>query len=428
MEGVLMKILLIGSGGREAALAWKISQSGMVNELIVCPGNPGMKNFSDKINLKKVSEWDDYLNLNPDLVVIGPEAPLSEGLADFFEKHNVLVVAPSKAAARLEGSKDFSKEIFKEASIPTPYYEVANSFQEAEYVLKNWKKEGVVVKVDALAQGKGVIVCTTLEEAHLACKDFFNGTYLGYKVSKILLEEKISGPEVSAFALCDGESYLYLGSATDYKRLNDDDLGPNTGGMGTISPSPVLTNEDEVWINANIFAPTLKAMKKRGTPFKGFLFAGLMKTDKGFLALEFNTRMGDPETQSLLPRLKDDLVPFLMAAAKGELYASRLTPSTQHAIHVVLSAEGYPGTLGQKIRFGDEITVGQLQESSIFFPAGVEEENGKLFTAGGRICGLTVVGDSLKEIQHKIYQEIDQIKFAGAHYRKDIGKRFLCEK
>jgi phosphoribosylamine--glycine ligase len=420
-----MRILLIGSGGREAALAWKISQSTLVTELVVSPGNPGMKEISDKISLKKINHRDEYLALKPDLVVIGPEAPLTEGLTDFFEANNVLVAAPSQAAARLEGSKDFCKEIFKEAGIPTPYYEVAHSFAEAEALLKNWKREGVVVKVDALAQGKGVIVCATLDEAHSACKEFFNGTYLGYAVEKILLEEKITGPEVSAFALCDGESYLYLGSATDYKRLNDNDLGPNTGGMGTISPSPVLTIEDEVWIKSNIFAPTLKAMKKRGTPFKGFLFAGLMKTENGYLALEFNTRMGDPETQSLLPRLTDDIVPFLLAAAKTELYACRLTPSTKHAIHVVMSAEGYPGTSGQKIRSGDEITVGNLQESSIFFPAGVTETNGKLVTSGGRICGLTVVGNSLKEVHQSVYQEIELIKFAGAHYRKDIGKRFL---
>jgi phosphoribosylamine--glycine ligase len=420
-----MKILLIGSGGREAALAWKISQSTLVNELIVSPGNPGMKSLSAKIKLKTIANREDYLTLKPDLVVIGPEAPLSEGLSDFFEHHNILVTAPSKAAARLEGSKDFCKQIFKEAGIPTPDYEIANSFAEAEILLKNWKKEGVVIKVDALAQGKGVIVCSTMEEAHLACKEFFVGSYLGYSVEKILLEEKISGPEVSAFALCDGESYLYLGSATDYKCLNDGDLGPNTGGMGTISPSPVLTHQDEVWIKTHVFAPTLKAMKKRGTPFKGFLFAGLMKTDQGFLALEFNTRMGDPETQSLIPRLEDDLVPFLMAAATEEIYACRLTPSTQHAIHVVMSAEGYPGTNGQKIRTGDEIIVGELQASSIFFPAAVSEENGKLLTSGGRICGITVVGKSLKEVQQKVYQEIEQIKFVGAHYRKDIGKRFL---
>lgn len=420
-----MRILLIGSGGREAALAWKIAESTLVSELMVSPGNPGMKRFSPKIQLKPVTSREEYLALKPDLVVIGPEAPLSEGLTDFFEQHEVLVVGPTQAAARLEGSKDFCKEIFKAAGIPTPAYEVANSLEEAQSIIKYWYRDGVVVKVDALAQGKGVIVCNTLEEAHDACQAFFDGSYLGYPVEKILLEEKITGPEVSAFALCDGETYLYLGSATDYKRLSDGDLGPNTGGMGTISPSPVLTFQDEVWIKTHIFGPTLKAMKNRGTPFKGFLFAGLMKTEKGFLALEFNTRMGDPETQSLIPRLNDDIVPFLKAAATQELYACRLTPSTIHAIHVVMSAEGYPGTSGQKIRKGDEITVGELQSTSIFFPAGVSEQEGKLLTSGGRICGLTVLGSSLKEVQQKVYQEINQIQFAGAHYRKDIGNKFL---
>ena len=420
-----MRILLIGSGGREAALAWKISKSTLVSELIVSPGNHGMKNLSNKIQLTQVIGRDEYLALKPDLVVIGPEAPLTEGLTDFFEQHQILVAAPSQAAARLEGSKDFCKEIFKQAGIPTPYHLVANSFEEAERHLKNWKREGVVVKVDALAQGKGVIVCATLEHARQACEDFFSGSYLGYAVKKILLEEKISGPEVSAFALCDGESFLYLGSATDYKRLNDNDLGPNTGGMGTISPSPVLTLEDETWIKEHVFAPTLKVMAKRRTPFKGFLFAGLMKTENGFYALEFNTRLGDPETQSLLPRLKDDLVPFLVAAATGKLHECRVTASTAHAIHVVMSAQGYPGTNGHKIKSGDEISIGQLQESSLFFAAGVEEVNGKLFTKGGRVCGLTVLGNSLKEVQQQVYREIDQIKFNGVHFRKDIGRNFL---
>lgn len=420
-----MRVLLIGSGGREAALAWKMAGSTLVSELIVAPGNPGIKRFSDKIRLRKVFNREEYLSLKPDLVVIGPEAPLSEGLTDYFEAHHIPVCAPTKAAALLEGSKAFCKEVFQAAGIPTAQYQVANNFSEAESILNNWTKEGVVVKVDALAQGKGVIVCSTKEEALNASRSFFNGLYLGYPVEKILLEEKLNGPEVSAFALCDGETFLYLGSATDYKRLNDNDEGPNTGGMGTISPSPVLTSQDEEWIKKNIFAPTLKVMKERGVPFKGFLFAGLMKTQDGIKALEFNTRMGDPETQSLIPRLKDDLVPLLKAAAMGNLHEYKLQPSELHAIHIVLAADGYPGTGGQKIRSGDVIRVLNLSAESLFFTGGVSEDNGKLVSSGGRVCGLTVVGKDLASVREKAYKDIQNITFAGAHYRRDIGLRFL---
>lgn len=420
-----MRIILVGSGGREAALAWKIAQSILVSEIIVCPGNPGMKTLSKKIVTQSISSWEKYLALKPDLVVIGPEAQLLEGLTDFFETHEVKVVAPTKNAALLEGSKAFCKEVFKAAGIPTASYEIATTLIEAQKILSAWPDTGVVVKVDTLAQGKGVVVCSAKEDALKACEDFFSGSYLGYPVTKLLLEEKITGPEVSAFALCDGESFLYLGSATDYKRLNDNDEGPNTGGMGTISPSPVLTLADEAWISKNVFAPTLKVMKERGTPFKGFLFAGLMKTSKGLMALEFNTRMGDPETQSLLPRLDDDLVPLLLAAANCELQKCSLSFSSKHAIHIVVSADGYPGTNGQIIRSGDPITIEKLSPQAIFFPAGVSENKSQLLTSGGRICGLTVIADSLSEAHHLAYNEIQKINFTGMHYRKDIGTRYL---
>lgn len=420
-----MRILLIGSGGREAALAWKIAQSPLVNDVIVSPGNAGMRSLSSKIQLKKVFSREEYLSLKPDLVVIGPEAPLSEGLTDYFESKDILVTAPTKAAALLEGSKAFCKAIFEQAHIPTADHVVVENIEEARLALNQWDKEGVVVKVDALAQGKGVIVCNTKEEALMALKSFFDGSYLGYPVEKILLEEKITGPEVSAFALCDGDSFIYLGSATDYKRLNDNDEGPNTGGMGTISPSPVLSPLDEEWIKNCIFAPTLKVMKENGTPFKGFLFAGLMKTDNGFYALEFNTRMGDPETQSLIPRIKEDIVPLLKAAAEHKLHDHSIKPNPTYAIHLVMSAEGYPGTNGQRIKSGDEIITLGLNPDTLFFTAGVSYSEGKLTTSGGRICGLTVTGKSLSEIRSKIYEEAKKVQFSGMHYRRDIGARFL---
>ena len=420
-----MRVLLIGSGGREAALAWKMAQSKIASHIIVSPGNPGMKQLSDKISLESVSQFEDYLELTPDLVVIGPEAPLSQGLTDFFEGHKILVVGPSQKAAMLEGSKAFCKDIFKEANIPTPQYHLITSFAEALEVLSKWSSEGIVVKVDSLAQGKGVIVCQTKEEAIKAVKGFMDGSYLGYPAERILLEELITGPEVSAFALCDGKNFVYLGSATDYKRLNNHDLGPNTGGMGTISPSPILTNTDEDWIGKNIFAPTLKVMHERGTPFKGFLFAGLMKTATGLKALEFNARMGDPETQSLIPRLDQDIVLLFLAAAMGELNTVKMNPLKGHAIHIVMAAKGYPGTNGEKIQNLDPISVGALNPETLFFTAGVAKKDNSLVTCGGRICGLTVVGATLKEAHKTAYHEIKKVTFAGSHYREDIGAKFL---
>ncbi|MFZ4712160.1 MAG: phosphoribosylamine--glycine ligase [Bacteriovoracaceae bacterium] len=420
-----MRILLIGSGGRESALAWKMASSSLVTSVMVSPGNSGMKKISNKISLVNVSTWESYLEFKVDLVVIGPEAPLMEGLSDFFEKEGIPVVGPSQKAAMLEGSKAFCKEIFELGNIPTPFYQIAESVTQAKILLSTWKLESVVVKVDALAQGKGVVVCDTLEKAVEVVDAFFDGSFLGYPVKKILLEEKIIGPEASAFALCDGENFLYLGSATDYKRLLDQDQGPNTGGMGAISPSPILTDEDETWIKENIFAPTLKVMKERGTLYKGFLFVGLMKTEDGLKALEFNTRLGDPETQSLIPRITQDLVPLLMAAATKGLHECSLQLSKQYALHIVLAAQGYPGTHGQKIRQGDLITLDRLNEGNLFFPASVIENESCLLTNGGRVCGLTVLASQLEEARDVAYQEISKIHFTGAHFRRDIGVKFL---
>jgi phosphoribosylamine---glycine ligase len=366
------------------------------------------------------------LQLNPSLVVIGPEAPLAEGLSDFFEEHQIPVLGPSKAAAQLEGSKIFCKEVFTQARIPSAHYEVAHNMDEVHQILNSWRKDGVVVKVDTLAQGKGVVVCQHLEEALAAASAFFSGEYLGYQVERLLLEEKLIGPEISAFALCDGERFLYLGSATDYKRLNDFDLGPNTGGMGAISPSPLVTKIDEAWIKNMVFAAALKTMKERGTPFKGFLFAGLIKTTEGFQALEFNTRMGDPETQSLMPLIDEDIVPHFLAAARGELNDKKeIKKLPLKSLHIVLSADGYPGINGQKIRSGDALTMGELTGHSLVFTSGVSEQQGELITSGGRVCGLTVLAQDMMECRQLAYGEIKKIKFSGKHYRSDIGEKYL---
>jgi phosphoribosylamine--glycine ligase len=419
-----MKILILGSGGREAALAWKISQSPLATSVIVAPGNPGLTQLSSKISLFYPQNFSDYLELHPDLVVVGPEALLSEGVVDYLEENHIPVIGPTKAAAKLESSKVFCKEIFTEAGIPTARYQVVHNLFEAQEILKEWTFEGVVVKVDGLAQGKGVVVCQTAKEALESAEGFFNGAFLGYSVNRLVIEEMLVGPEVSVFALCDGEHFVNLGSATDYKRLHDNDKGPNTGGMGTVSPSPILTSSDEVWIDNNVFAPTLRVMKQRGIPFKGFLFAGLMKTKKGFFALEFNTRLGDPETQSLLPRMTEDFLPMLLKASQGQLLNLNLLSSSV-AIHVVFSASGYPEVNGNEVRKGDALKIKPLSKETLFFTAAVTSKGNQLVSNGGRVCGLTVVGEDLRDVHEKIYQEALKINFDGVHYRKDIGKNFL---
>lgn len=419
-----MRIFLVGSGGRESALAWKMAQSSLVEDIMVAPGNPGMKVLSPKISIQEKSDVRAIHLYAPDLVVIGPEGPLNDGLVDLLDALQIPVVGPTQAAALLEGSKVFCKEVMVASNIPTADYRFAQNILEAADVIESWPHHQIVIKVDELAQGKGVVVCSSKEEAYKAARAFFDGSYLGSKVKKILIEDRLQGPEVSAFALCDGMDFLYLGSATDYKRLQDGDEGPNTGGMGTISPSPVLTEKEEEWIQSHVFAPLLKTMRERGTPFKGFLFAGIMKTPQGLSVLEFNTRLGDPETQVLLPRMEEDFVPHLLAAAKGELAGKKIGSPSNHALHIVMCAKGYPGVNGTVIQKGDEIYVGQLSPDTIFFPAGVSSNGKELITSGGRVCGLTVIGRDLKSIRSKAYEDIKNIQFHGAHFRLDIGLRY----
>jgi phosphoribosylamine---glycine ligase len=264
MDGAsVMRVLILGSGGREAALAWKIALSPLVSEIIISPGNGGMTKLSTKVSLAAVKHRDEYLILDPELVVVGPEAYLAEGIVDFFEKNGVLVVGPSLAASRLESSKEFCKKVLREASIPTSHYMVVSELKEGLEIIEHWPKSEMVIKVDALAQGKGVVVAWNKEEAKEALSDFFNGKYLGYAVEKIIIEDVIHGPEVSAFALCDGEDFIYLGSAADYKRLNDGDQGPNTGGMGAVSPAPFLTVKEEEWIKKQSLCPSSSENEKK---------------------------------------------------------------------------------------------------------------------------------------------------------------------
>ncbi len=433
------KILIIGSGGREHAIATKLSQSSLVSAVFVCPGNPGMLKNNSGIQIKNLAA-DDSIGLlnfaieeNIALTIVGPEASLSLGIVDLFVSHNRIIVGPTKAASLLETSKAYAKTVMNKAMVPTAGYSEFFDAESAINSILSSSEEKMVVKCDGLAAGKGVIVCQNKIEALQAVNALMKENLLGTNIDHIIIEEFLEGVEVSAFALCDGETFTFLGTACDHKRLRDGDLGPNTGGMGVYSPASVFSAEDELWVNEKVFAPMLKTMKEFGTPFSGILFAGLMKTNSGYKVLEFNVRFGDPETQVLLPLIKEDLLPWFMAAATGSITSLQKKLSRQNPIklnlkgvHVVMAAFGYPGTEGVKVRAGDEIRIDQnfrLNQNEFLFYAGVAKSliNDSLVTSGGRVLGITVLNETISKARFDAYDLIQKIQFEGAQFRRDIG-------
>lgn len=433
-----MKILVLGAGGREHALVQKISTSQMVKEIFIAPSNglieKTTKKTSRALSIAELSNLESVLAFvekeKIDLTVVGPEAPLSLGIVDAFRAKGYLIVGPSKLASLLEGSKAFSKDFMDKYHIPTARYENFSKTSDAlEFLTKN-KETKWVVKVDELAQGKGVIVASSHEEAVDAVLQFKENGILGFNAKNLVIEECLYGREISFFALCDGEDFISLGSAEDHKRLRDNDLGPNTGGMGAISPAPALTSEDQKMIEQEVITKVLVGMKKEGTPFTGVLFVGLMKTQSGLKVLEFNTRFGDPETQVLLPLMESDLVSWLVASAskgikklkeKEEFKLKKL-----HGVHVVMSAFGYPGTEGIKVRSGDEVTLNEKSfdnKNKFLFYAGVKLSDGKILTYGGRVLGVTALSDNPVMAKNEAYSLVSEIHFAGAHYRLDVGMK-----
>lgn len=423
-----MKILIVGSGGREHALAWKILQSPLVRQVFVAPGNGGM--FHKLPNLTpvniKATDVDALLQFalkeNIDLTVVGPENSLSLGIQDLFNSNGLKLFGPSKAAAQLESSKTFAKEVMASANVPTAIYRSFKTFKSASEFIERTPWIQMVVKADGLAFGKGVVVCHDKAAAYRAVKDFMVNDILGFKVQDLLIEEFLVGPEVSVFALSDGNNVTFLGTAEDHKRLRDYDQGPNTGGMGVISPSPFFMKGDDEIVMNKIIKPVIQEMKKRGTPFSGVLFAGLMKTPQGYRTLEFNVRFGDPETQALMTLIDEDVIPLFLACANGALHNTSVAMKSENAIHVVMAAHGYPGTEGVAVRSGDEIFLPVELKTKIFF-AGVERKDGHLLTSGGRILGLTALAETFAEAHAKAYADIDKIKFDGAQFRTDIGVR-----
>ncbi|HEX8697436.1 MAG TPA: phosphoribosylamine--glycine ligase [Myxococcaceae bacterium] len=415
-----MRVLLLGSGGREHALAWKLARSPKLSALLCAPGNPGTARFGTNVPVKAeaASQIAQLAHREKvDLVVVGPEAPLVAGVADLLQVEKIPCFGPVAGAARLEGSKAFAKEVMADAGVPTADFRVFTDVAEAEaYAVAQGR---IVVKADGLAAGKGVIVAPDAESARAAVRAV---AAMGTAGQRMVLEELLEGEEVSVIALCDGERYVLLPPAQDHKRVGEGDTGPNTGGMGAYCPVPFLSPEALAQVGETVIGPVLATLRRRGTPFKGALYAGLMLTRNGPKVLEFNARFGDPETQVLMLQLQEDLLPLLDACARGQLESRPLVLEPGASVGVVLAAEGYPETprRGQRME-GVDLAA---QDGTVFL-AGVEASAGGLVTAGGRVMTVCGRGKDLAEARARAYATAAGIRFEGMHFRRDIGARGL---
>ena len=420
-----MKILVIGNGGREHALAWKIAQNKEVSRVYVAPGNAGTALDPDMVNVP-ISNIQDLLDFalkeQIHLTVVGPEAPLSQGVVDVFRANNLKIFGPTKLAAQLEGSKDFAKAFMVRHNIPTAAYATFTDVQKAhDYV--DAQGAPIVIKADGLAAGKGVVVAMTNIEAHAAIDAMLADNKLGSAGSRVVIEEFLTGEEASFIVMVDGKNILALATSQDHKRLLDNDQGPNTGGMGAYSPAPVVTPEIHAKVMREIIRPTVEGMAKDGIPYTGFLYAGLMiSPDGGLKTLEFNCRMGDPETQPIMLRLKSDFVALAEHAINGTLDTAEVEWDRRTALGVVMASHNYPETP----RLNDEITgLPKLVEDGHVFHAGTQLVDGKVLTNGGRVLCVTALGETVKFAQQQAYKIADTIKFDGAQYRSDIGYRAI---
>jgi phosphoribosylamine--glycine ligase len=423
-----MKILVIGSGGREHALAWKLVQSPKVQVVYVAPGNggtarePGMKN----VPLRAIPSLVEFAKREKiGLTVVGPEAPLSEGVVDAFQAAKLRVFGPTRAAAQLESSKDFAKQFMVRHKIPTAEYRTFTEASAAHAYL-NEKGAPIVIKADGLAAGKGVVVAQSLDEAHAAVDMMLGDHKLGAAGTRVVIEECLTGEEASFIVMVDGEHVLALASSQDHKRLLDGDTGPNTGGMGAYSPAPVVTPEMNARIMREVIMPTVNGMARDGIRYTGFLYAGVMINASGIpKVLEFNCRMGDPETQPILLRLKSDLAVLVERAIDGKLDLVEAEWDRRTALAVVLAAEGYPESPCK----GDEIRgLPAETEDCKVFHAGTSLKDGQIVTNGGRVLVVTALGDSVKIAQKRAYETVTGIRFSGMQYRKDIGWRAIERK
>ncbi|HEX6768016.1 MAG TPA: phosphoribosylamine--glycine ligase [Candidatus Binatia bacterium] len=421
-----MKLLIIGSGGREHALVWKLSQSPRVTRIFCAPGSAAIGELAEcvAINSEEIEQLADFAAREKiDLIVVGPELPLTLGIVDLFEARGLRIFGPNKAAARLEGSKAFTKEILQANGIPTAAFATFTEAAAAKQYLAR-QKSPYVVKADGLAAGKGVLICATLTEAEAAIDEILVRKSFGAAGDKVVIEEFLAGEEASFMALTDGEHVLPLATSQDHKRIFDNDHGPNTGGMGAYSPAPIVTAEVHARILREILLPLLNGLKRQNIRYRGLIYAGLMITKDGPKVIEFNARFGDPECQPIMMRLKSDLLPLLEATLDAKLDQVRAEWREDPAVCVVLTANGYPGAYDK----GNEISgLEKLADwrQGFVFHAGTAKDNNRWLTTGGRVLGVTARGKTLAEAVEEVYRAVGEISWPGMHYRKDIARRAL---
>ena len=423
-----MKILLIGGGGREHALAWKLAQSPKVESILAAPGNPGIAELPKceciSLSLDDLEKVADFAEDNGiDLTVVGPEATLVAGIADVFKRRGLPVFGPSKAAAQLEGSKAFSKELMAKYDIPTAFFKVCEDIETAKAYVEE-KGAPIVVKADGLAAGKGVVVAMTKEEALEAIDDMMADQKFGNAGARVVLEEFMEGEEASLLAFTDGKTVVPMIAAQDHKRIFDNDEGPNTGGMGTYAPAPVMTDVLRLKATERVLKPVVAAMAQEGTPYQGCLYAGLMINGDSVKVVEFNCRFGDPETQVILPLLDGDLAEIMLACATGTLDEVEVAWSDKAAVCVVMASGGYPGSYenGKEI---NGLAEANADEATVGFHAGTKLVDGKIVTAGGRVLGVTSVDKNIRDARDRAYAAVEKINFDKVFYRKDIAWRAL---
>jgi phosphoribosylamine--glycine ligase len=422
-----MKVLVVGGGGREHALVWKIAQSPKVSKIFCAPGNAGISGQAMTLSIK-ANDLNGLLELalreKVDLTVVGPEEPLTKGIVDLFESKGLPVFGASRKAAEIEGSKAFAKEMMRKYYIPTAFYEIFNEPKEAKNYIR---KQGapIVIKADGLAAGKGVIICKTVEEALQSIDQIMVKKIFGEAGNRVLIEEYLVGEEASYIAFTDGKSILPMASSQDHKQVFDGDQGPNTGGMGAYSPAPVVTDAVHEKIMEKILRPIIQGMSEEGRPYKGVLYAGLMIHEGHPKVLEFNARFGDPETQPVLMRMKGDILPILEASIKGTLSGCKIEWDSRAAVCVVMASKGYPGDYEKGKAISGLEEVSQIADTFVFH-AGTTLKEERMVANGGRVLGVTGLGKDIPQAIEKTYQAVKRISWDGVHYRTDIGQKALC--
>ena len=419
-----MKVAIIGSGGREHAICKILNRSEKIEKIFCIPGNAGTSSIAENINLN-LENFDEIknfvLNNKIELVVVGPEKPLVEGIVDYLEKYGIKVFGPNKLASKLEGSKIFTKKICQKFNIPTAKFGIFENEKDALEFLKE-SNHPIVIKADNLASGKGVYICENIEESKLAVIEIFNGKF--GQAKNVLIEEFLRGEEMSFFVISDGVSIKNFGTAQDHKRVLDGDKGRNTGGMGAYSPSRLMSNELENKVIKKIIQPTLKALLDLNTKYKGFLYAGLMIVNDEPFLIEYNVRMGDPECQTILPKLKTDLLEIFLACCNKSLSKTNIEWQNKKSMCVVLCSKGYPEKFKKNIEIKNLDKI-QLDENNFLFHAGTINKNDKVFSSGGRVLNFVSISDTFEDTKKKVYSRLDELNWTGGFYRRDIGYKVI---